>query len=115
MADQPQAADHHVGQPLPLQHQGHLIKQVRRQVGDGVVTGDVAEQGNLVQDFSGNGQVAAAHDNVGLDAQREQLLCRVLGGFGLQLPRAGNGDDEGDMNKHHVVPAPLRRHLTDGL
>ena len=39
----------------------------------------------------------------------------MLGGLGFQLPGAGDGDDEGDVEKHDIVPAPLRRHLADGL
>ncbi len=115
MADQPQAAHHHVGQPLPLQHQGDLIQDVRRQVGDGVLHGDVAEEGDLLQDLLRDGGVAAADDDVGLDAQGQQLLGRVLGGLALQLAGAGDGDDEGDVDEHHVLPPPLGGHLADGL
>ena len=115
VADQPQPPDHHVSQPLPLQHQGHLVEQAGRQIGDGVLPGDAAEQGDLVQNVPGHGGVAAADDHVGLDAQREQLLSRVLGGLGLQLSGAGDGDDEGDVKEHHIVPPSLRGHLTDGL
>ena len=115
VADEPQAADHHVRQPLPLQHQGHLVEQIRRQVGDGVLHRDVAEQGDLLQDVPGDGLVAAAHDHVGLDAQAQQLLGGVLGGLALQLPGAGDGYDEGNVDEHDVVPPPLRRHLADGL
>lgn len=39
----------------------------------------------------------------------------MLGGLGLQLPGTRDGDDEGDVEKHDIVPAPLRRHLADGL
>ena len=76
---------------------------------------DIAEQGNLVQNVPGDGEIAAAHNHVGLNAQAEQLLGRVLGGLGLQLPGAGDGHDEGHMDEHHVVPAPLGGHLPDGL
>ena len=115
VADQPQPPHHHVGQPLPLQHQRHLVEEVRRQVGDGVVRRDIAEQGYLVQNVLGDGGVAAAHDDVRLDAQAEQLLGGVLGGLGLQLPGAGDGHDEGHVDEHHVVPPPLGGHLPDGL
>src|SRR5699024_6597412 len=74
-----------------------------------------AEQGNLVQNILGNGGIAAAHDDIGLNAQAEKLLGRVLGGLALELPGAGNGDNEGDVNEHHVLTPPLGGHLPDGL
>ena len=115
VADEPQPPDHHVRQTLPLQHQRHLIEQLRRQVGDGVFHRDIAEEGDLLQNLPGHGAVTPAHDDVRLDAQTQKLLGGVLGGLALQLPGAGDGDDEGDMDEHHVVPPPLRRHLADGL
>ena len=115
MAGQPQAADHHVRQALPLQHQGHLVEELRRQVGDGVLHGDIAEEGNFLQDITGHRAVAPAQDHVRLDAQAQKLLDGVLGGLALQLPGAGDGDDEGDVDKRPVLPPPLRRHLADGL
>ncbi len=99
VADQPQPADHHVGQPLPLQHQGDLVEDGRGEVGDGVLHRDVAEQGDLLQNLPGHRGVAAADDDIGLDAQGQQLLGGVLGGLALQLPGAGDGYDEGDMDE----------------
>ena len=115
VADEAQAADHHVGQPLPLQHQGHLVEQTGGEVGDDVLRRDVAEQGDLVPHLLGDGVVAAAQNHVGLDAQGEQLLGRVLGGLALQLAGAGDGDNQRDVDEHHIVPAPLGGHLADGL
>ena len=115
MADEPQAAHHHVGQPLPLQHQGHLVEDVRRQVGDGVVHGDVAEQGDFLQNFPGQRVIAAAQDYIRLNPQAQQLLHRVLGGLALQLPAARDGHDEGHVDEHDVLAAPLGGHLADGL
>ena len=115
VADQPQTAHHHVGQPLPFQHQGHLVEHLGGQVGDGVVHRDVAEQGDLLQNVLGDGVVAAAHDHVGLDTDGQQLLAGVLGGLTLQLAGAGNGHDQGDVDEHDVLAAPLGGHLADGL
>ena len=67
MTDQPQPAHHHVGQPLPLQHQGHLVEDVRRQVGNGVVHGDVAEQGDFLQNLLGQRVITAAQDYIRLN------------------------------------------------
>ncbi len=115
VADQAQPPHHHIGQTLPLQHQRDLVEDVGGEIGDGVVHGDVAEEGDLVQNILRDRRITAAHNHVGLNAQGEQFLGGVLGGLGLQLSRAGDGDDEGDMDKHDVLPSPLRRHLADGL
>ena len=115
VADQPQPADHHVGQPLPFQHQGDLVQHRGGEVGDGILHRDVAEQGDLLQNIPGHRRVAAADDDIGLDAQGEQLFGGVLGGLALQLPGAGDGYDEGDMEKHDVVASPLGGYLADGL
>ena len=39
----------------------------------------------------------------------------MLGGLALQLTAAGDLDDQGHMDVHHVFPALFHRHLTDGL
>ena len=39
----------------------------------------------------------------------------MLGGLGLQLTAAGNLDDEGHMDEHHIAVGPLGRHLANGL
>ena len=49
--------------------------------------GDVAQQGDLALQALGDGRVAAADDDVGLDAPAAQLGDRVLGRLGLLLAR----------------------------
>ena len=49
---------------------------------------NIAEEGDLLQNFLGNGFVAPAEDHVGLNAQAQQLLGRVLSRFGLQFSAA---------------------------
>ena len=39
----------------------------------------------------------------------------MLGGLALQLAGAGDGHNEGDVEEHHVLAAPLGGHLADGL
>ena len=51
---------------------------------------NIAEEGDLLQNFLGNGFVAPAEDHVGLNAQAQQLLGRVLSRFGLQFSAARN-------------------------
>ena len=115
MANEPQPPDHRVRQPLPLQHQRRLVEQVRRQVRDGVFYGNAAEKGNFLQNLPGHRRVGPAQDDVRLDAQAQQLLGGVLGGLRFQFSSAGNGDDEGDVDEHNIVPSPLRGYLSDGL
>ena len=43
------------------------------------------EQGDLFPNVLGDGRVAAAHQDIRLDTQAQQLLDGVLGGLGLQL------------------------------
>ena len=112
---QPQLTAGHPAQPLPLQQQRHLIQGGGRDVGDDAVLLHVAEQGDLPPDVPGDGAVRAAHQNVRLDADAQQLLHRVLGGLALQLPAAGDGHDQRHMDVQHVLLALLRRHLPDGL
>ena len=57
----------------------------------------------------------AAHNDVRLDTQGQQLFGRVLRGFGFELIGTGDGHDEGDVDVHHVLPSHLRAHLSDGL
>ena len=59
--------------------------------------------------------MGAPHQDVRLDAQGQQLFHGVLGGFGFQLPGAGNLDNEGHMDEHHIPQGTLRAHLADGL
>ena len=51
---------------------------------------DVAEESDLGDDVLADGQVGAAEDDVGLDADGAQLFDGVLGGLGLEL--GGGGD-----------------------
>ena len=112
---QTQPAAHHLVQAFLGQQQGHLIESGGGGVLDDALRGHIAEQRQLPADVLGDGAVAAAHQHVGLDAHPQQLLHRVLGGLALELPGAGDGDDEGDVEEGHVLPAPLGGHLTDGL
>ena len=115
VADQAQTPHHHVRKACPFQHQGHFIEDGGRKVGDGVFRRDVAEQRDLVQHIPGDLPVAAAEDHIRLDAQAQKLLGGVLGGLALELPGAGDRDNEGDVDEHDVLPSPLRGHLPDGF
>ena len=53
--------------------------------------------------------------DVGLDADGEQFLDRVLGGLGLQLLRGRDPRDEGEMDEHGIFAAQFLAHLADGF
>ena len=102
-------------QPLPLQQQRHLIQRGCRGVLDHALLRHVAEQGDLFPHVRRNGHIAAAHQDIRLDPQSQQLLDRMLGGFAFQLAAARHLHDQGHMDVHHIFPAFLHRHLSDGL
>ena len=115
VGDEAQLPADHIVQALLRHQQGHLVEGPGGGVLDDAVRLHVAEQGDLPADVLGDGGVAPAHQDVRLDAQRQKLLHGVLGGLALELPGAGDLDDQGHMDEHHVAPGPLHGHLADGL
>ena len=75
----------------------------------------VAEQRDLVPQVVGHRVVAAADDDVGLDAHAAQLANAVLGGLGLQLAGGGDVGQEGYVDSQGILPPLLFAHLADGL
>ena len=59
--------------------------------------------------------VAAADDDVGLDAPAAQLGDRVLGGLGLLLARRAEVGHQGEVDVADVVAADVLAELADGL
>ena len=114
-AIQPQLAAHDLVQSLLLQQQRHFVQGTGGGILDHALLRHVAEQGDLAAHILRNGHIGAAYQNIRLDAQGQQLLDGVLGGLAFQLAAAGDLDDQGHMDVHHVLPALFHRHLTDGL
>ena len=113
--DKPQLAADHLIQTLLGHQEGHLVQRLRRCVLDDAVRLHIAKQGDLLADILGDRRVAAAHQDVRLNTQAQQLLHGVLGRLGLQFPGTGNLDDQGHMDKHHIAMGPFGRHLADSL
>ena len=63
---------------------------------------------------SGSGVLAAAQQDVGLDADAAQLLHRMLRGLGLDL-RAAHHRHQRQVHVDAAVAAQLHAHLADGL
>ena len=59
--------------------------------------------------------VAAAEEDVGLDADGEQFLDGVLRGLGFELLRGGDPGNEREMDEDGVFAAELLAHLADGF
>ena len=76
---------------------------------------DVAEGGDLLLDVAAEGAIGAAEEDVGLDADGEQLLDGVLRGLGLELLRGGDPGDQGDVDEDGVFAAEFLAHLADGF
>ena len=76
---------------------------------------DVAEVGDLDLEVVRQRLLAAADDEVGLDAAAAQLGDRVLGRLGLLLPRRADERHQRDVDVADVVPAGLLAELADRL
>ena len=76
---------------------------------------DVAEGGDLLLDLAAEVAVGAAEQDVGLDADGEQLLDGVLRGLGLELLRGGDPGNQREVDKDGVFAAQFLAHLADGF
>ena len=110
-----ESAAHDRGQALVLQEQRRFIQRGGCCVLDDTLRLNVAEKSYLAADIVAYRGVRAADENVRLDADRQQLLDRVLRGLAFKLARAGYLHNERNMDKQHVLPALFDGHLTYGL
>ena len=62
-----------------------------------------------------SGALRAAQQDVGLDADGEQFLDRVLRGLGLQLLRGGDPRHQREVHEDGVFAAQFLAHLADGF
>ena len=76
---------------------------------------DVAEGGDFLLHFAGQGAVGAAEEDVGLDADGEQFFDGVLRGLGFELLRGGDAGDEREVDEDGVFAAEFLAHLADGF
>ena len=76
---------------------------------------DVAEQRDLAPLTLGNVAIGTAKKDVGLNADRAQLLDRMLGRLGLELTGARNEGQQRQMDVNGALPRQLVAELADGL
>ena len=102
-------------QALRVQLDRQLVQHVHVLHRDHRALGNVGEQGDLAPLAIGQRLLAAAQQHVGLDADRTQLLDRVLGRLGLQLARGGDPRHQGEVHEQRLVRPALGADLADRL
>ena len=112
---QAQQLEHDLVEALAVEHQRHLVHGLDVLGGDDRLLLDVAEQRDLGLDPRRQVAVGAAQQDVGLDADRPQLLDRVLGGLGLELGGRLHEGHQGEVDVQHVVFAEVLLELADRL
>ncbi len=75
----------------------------------------VAEGGDLAAHLTGQVALAAAQQDVRLNADGKHLLDGVLRGLGLEFLRGGDPWDERDMHEQRVLAMKILPHLADGF
>ena len=95
--------------------QRHLVDRLDVLGRDDGFLVDVAEERDLRLDGLGQEAVRPADDDVRLDADRPQLLHRVLGGLGLELARGLDERHEREVDVDHVLAPDVLLQLADRL
>jgi hypothetical protein len=102
-------------QPFAVILHGHRIDALGIERGDHRFLADVAELRDLRPLGFGQRMLAAAQQDIGLNAERGQLAHAVLGGLGLQLARRRDIGHQGDVDEQRVLAADLVAQLADRL
>ena len=102
-------------QPLAVIGMRHLINRIDIARLYNRAFTHITKQPNLALFTIGNGPVAPAHQNIGLDADRTQFLDRVLGRFGFHLTGGGNEGKQGQMHENGLTARQIILQLTNGL
>ena len=102
-------------EPLLVQQQRDLVDVVGVHRGDHRALLDVGEQRDLAALLGRQRVLAAAEQHVGLDADRAQLLHRVLRRLGLDLARGRDVRDQRQVHVEHVVAPEFDAELADRL
>ena len=112
---QAEVAQHLAVQPFLMVADRHGVDRVHVQRRHHRIRPHVAEQRDLAALVAGDLAVAAADQHVGLDADAQQLLHRMLRRLGLQLAGRGDVGQQREVNEHHPLRPELVAQLTDRL
>ena len=111
----PNADEHLRVEPFAVIGQRHVVDGGHVQRLDHRLGPHVAEQRDLLPFGCRHLAVAAAKQDVGLDADRAQFLDRVLRRLGLELPGAGDERHQGEVDEDRIPARQLVAELADGL
>ena len=105
----------HIVQTFLMILQRYIIDIARIESRNHRFLADIAELGDLGPFRIGQRMLAAAQQDIRLDAQRRQFPDAVLGRLGFQLTRGCDIGHQGDMNGNGVVAADLVAQLANRL
>ena len=112
---QPQVPQDDLVEPFVAQRHRHFVDGGHVFGGDDGVLGHVAEQRDFGLQVARQKPPGAAQQDIGLDAELQQILDAVLGGLGLQLAGGGDVRHQREVDEQGVVAAFVLPHLPDGL
>ena len=92
---------------------GYFINVADVGRGNDAFFGDVAEQRDLGFQVGAERAVAAADQNIGLDADAQQFLHAVLRGFGFQFAGGGDERHKREVSEDDIFRAQLEAHLAN--
>ena len=106
---------HQLIEALGVQQTRDAIDVVGVDGRDDGLLGDIGEERDLAPLIVRQELLGAAEQDVGLDADRAQLLDRVLGRLGLDLAGGADVGHQGQMHEERVLWPLLHPHLADRL
>ena len=115
LVSQLQLVDHDFVQALRVQARRNAVQHVHVRHADHRALGNVGELGDLAALRIRHRLLGAAQQHVRLDADRAQLLHRMLGRLGLQLAGGADVRHQGKVHEQRLLRATLGAHLADRL
>ena len=112
---EPEPLAHHPVESLVVEAKRDLVDRADVGTLDHAVEIHVAEERDLALDVGGDGLLAPANEDVGLDPDLHELAHRMLGRLGLELAGGGDEGHQGEVDDERVVPPHLLAELPDRL
>ena len=109
-----QALDNDIGDSFFFQRNGDIVKRGQIAVFNDVRRGHIAKQRNFILNLLPERMLRAQNNNIGANADAQQLLDGVLCRLGFQLHRRTEERHKRDVHKHTVTRSLLRE-LADGF